>query len=637
MCGICGFVGIADDGALLRAMTASITHRGPDSDGHFLEGDVGLGMRRLSIIDVAGGDQPIANEDGALVIVFNGEIYNYQPLRELLLARGHRLKTHSDTEVVLHLFEDEGPACLDRLNGMFAIAIWDRNRRRLFIARDRLGVKPLYYAHLGARFLFGSECKAIQRWRGFQPTLDPAAVDDYLALRYVPGPGGMFKEMRKLPAGHWMTVEQGTVHVERWWRPECYPGPWPNTDEEYLEGWAEHFERSVRMRLISEVPLGAYLSGGVDSQTITAVMARQGANPVRTFTVGFDFQHDELAEAAATAKLLGCDHTEVTCRASDIALLPKIVWHMDEPLGDPIVIPMFQLAREAKRKVTVILAGEGADETLGGYLFHRALLDGHRLARVVPRALRRGLLAPLVRAVPAGLLDLAFDYPAALGQRGKLKVADFLGLLDPAQLPEAWRHLISLFDPRDTAALYAPGFRAGVAASRVTGAAPVLDGTPWLNRIIDLQFDHWLPDDILTKQDKLSMASGVEVRVPYLDYQLVEFALRLPPRLKIRGRTNKWVLRRFAERHLPAPAAQRKKVPFYVPFEKFISDPSFQEMTADCLSERTVRERGLFRPEAVAKLRQQTHAGEFIFAKQVFSLVTLELWFRMAVDRGGQE
>lgn len=640
MCGICGYVGIADDGRLLADMTDSILHRGPDEHGGFREADAGLGMTRLCIIDIKGGQQPIFNEDESLAIVFNGEIYNFQPLREMLLARGHTLRTHADTEVILHLYEDEGPACLNRLNGMFAIAIWDRTRKRLFLGRDRLGVKPLYYVEVGGRLLFGSEIKAIQRYHGFQPTVNPAGIDDYLALRYSPGPGGMFNETRKLPAGHYAIFEGGRLNVVRWWEPECYAGPWPHTDEEYLDAFAEHFERSVRMRLISEVPLGAYLSGGVDSQTITAVMARQLDSPVRTFTVGFDFQHDEVTEAAATAKALGAHHTEVACRASDIALLPEIVYHLDEPLGDPIVIPMFQLARAAKREVTVILAGEGADETLGGYLFHRALLLGRRLASVTPRTIRSGLLAPLVRALPTGLLDVAFDYPAALGRRGRQKVADFIDLLDESQLEAAWRHLISLFDRRDTAELYADGFRAALGGAPRLRYAPgrgmsALDA-PLLNRIIDLQFAHWLPDDILTKQDKVSMASGIEVRVPFLDYELVEFALRLPPRLKIRGRANKVILRRFAARYLPPPAAGRRKVPFYVPFEKFIGEASFQEMMADCLSDRQVRARGLFRPEAVAKLRDRTHAGEFIFAKQVFSLVALELWFRMAVDRRGR-
>jgi asparagine synthase (glutamine-hydrolysing) len=638
MCGICGFVGIPDDGSLLAAMTACLVHRGPDSDGYFREGDAGLGMRRLKIIDLAGGDQPIANEDGSLLIVYNGEIYNYRELREGLLQRGHQLRTHSDTEVILHLFEEEGPACLHRLNGMFAIAIWNRDRRSLFLARDRLGIKPLYYVELGHRLLFASEVKALQRFDGFLPAVNPAAIDAYLSLRYVPGPGGMLSELRKLPAGHFLVAEAGTTRLESWWQPECYAGPFPGSDAEYLDGFAAQLERSVRMRLISEVPLGAYLSGGVDSQTITALMARELSEPVRTFTVGFDFRHDEPNEAAEAARLLGAVHTEVRCRAGDVALLPEIIYHLDEPLGDPIVIPMYQLAREAKRAVTVILAGEGADELLGGYLFHRALLTAEGLASVIPHGMRRYLLAPAVRALPARLLSLAFDYPATLGSRGKQKVADFLELLDPTELEPTWRHLISLFDRRDTTELYTADFQAALAASRppIPPVKQFPDGTPYLNRILDLQFAHWLPDDILAKQDKLSMASGVEVRVPFLDHQLVEYALRLPPRLKIARRDNKIILRRAAARYLSPRAARRRKIPFYVPFERFMADPAFQEMLADCLSERAVRERGLFRPQAVAQLRARTHAGEFIFAKQLFSLVALELWFRMAVDRHGR-
>ncbi len=637
MCGICGYLGVHQEG-LLAEMTATLVHRGPDDCGAYEADGIGLGMRRLSIIDVAGSRQPIENENGSLVIVFNGEIYNYRELREELLSRGHRFRTQGDTEVVLHLYEDMGPRCLERLNGMWGLAIWDKQRRRLFLARDRLGIKPMYYAQLGERFLFGSEFKAILRYRGWQPTLDPAGVDAYLALRFVPGPGGMLRELRKLPAAHYLTVEDGRVVLERYWEPELYSGPFPASDEEYLEGFAEQFERSVRMRLVSEVPLGAYLSGGIDSSTIVAVMAQQLADPVRTFTVGFDYQHDELAAAAETARRLGCRHTEIACRAEDVDLLPRIAWHLDEPLGDPIVIPMFQLAREAKRQVTVILAGEGADETLGGYLFHRALVRGEQLARFMPALIRRGLLEPAVALTPAGVLNLAFDYPAALGQRGKRKVMDFLRLLDPPQLAEAYHHLISLFDPRDTAGLYQDEFRARLNGHTLENPSPraLTARAPILNRVIDLQFRDWLPEDILTKQDKMSMASGIEARVPFLDHRLVEYVLRVPPRLKLRGGATKYLLRAYARRLLPTEAVERRKMPFYVPLEHFLGHPRFRDIMEDTLSDRVVRERGLFRPEAVARLRNALAQGEFLVAKQVFSLVMLELWFRTALDRRGQ-
>ena len=636
MCGICGYAGISEDG-LLEAMTDALIHRGPDSAGYFKHDDVGLGHRRLSIIDVAGGHQPLENEDGSLVLICNGEIYNYQPLREELLSRGHRFRTKSDCEVILHLYEDLGPECLTRLNGMFAFALYDASQRQLFLARDRLGIKPLYYVELPGRFLFASEFKAILRYRGFDPTVNPHAICDYLALRYVPGPDGMFQELRKLPAGHYAIVQNGQAAIRCYWRPELYSGPFERREDEYLEEFAERFERSIRLQMISEVPLGAYLSGGLDSSAIVAAMSRLVSKPVRTFTVGFDYEHDELAAAAETARLLGCDHTEIACRPSDVTLLPQVIYHLDEPIGDPIVIPMYLLAREAKKHVTVVLTGEGADETLGGYLFHKALLMSHRLDRLLPHWVRRLVLSPALAITPSTIINLAFRYPAKLGRRGKLKVLDFLNLIGPHQLPAAYRHLISLFDERDTRGLFTDEFRNHFVGNRQPDGEPEspVDQTPILNRILDLQFSHWLPDDILTKQDKLSMAHAVEGRVPYLDHELVEYALRLPPDLKIRGSKSKYILRRYADRILPKRVTARRKMPFYAPIERSYADPAFQELLHDTLSERALRERGIFRPDAVSRLRGAMRRGEFIVVKQIFSLIALELWFRMAVDRRG--
>jgi asparagine synthase (glutamine-hydrolysing) len=636
MCGICGFTGFRDD-ALLAQMNGALCHRGPDSAGDLITDQASLGHRRLSIIDVAGGRQPIENEDGTLSVILNGEIYNYRELREQLLARGHTLRTQSDTETILHLYEDYGPDCVNKLIGMFCIALWDAKRQQLFLARDRVGIKPLYYLEHNGRFLFASELKALLHYPGITPTLDPAAVHRYLALRYVPGPGTMFREIRKFPAGFHAVVKQGRATFTRYWEPRLYDGAFDRSEESYLEEFAERFERSIRRRLIAEVPLGAYLSGGLDSSVIVAAMSRLTNQPVRTFTVGFDFEHDETRDAAATARQLGCQHTEIACGVDDIALLPRIVWHLDEPIGDAIVIPMFLLSREAKKQVTVVLTGEGADETLGGYLFHRALLSGHRLARAVPQFLRRSLLIPAVRATPTSALNLAFDYPASLGERGKLKVLDFLSLLEPEDLPDAYLHLISLFDGRDTGQLYSGEFRRSLDGGAVSVGTLGGDNrrAPFLNRALHLQFDHWLPDDILMKQDKMTMASAIEGRVPFLDHELVEFSLTLPPWMKIRRKRPKYILRKYAARLLPAATTSRGKKPFYAPVEKYLEHPLFREIVDDALSPESVRRRGLFRPEAVSALREATTAGEFVHVKQVFSLVLLELWFRMAVDRRG--
>jgi asparagine synthase (glutamine-hydrolysing) len=311
------------------------------------------------------------------------------------------------------------------------------------------------------------------------------------------------------------------------------------------------------------------------------------------------------------------------------------VYHLDEPVGDPIVIPMYQLAHAAKKQVTVILAGEGADETLGGYLFHKALLHGHQLSRVVPRSMRKAVLSPLLAMTPPAVLNLAFDYPASLGPRGKLKVLDFVDLLEPEQLCRAYRHLISLFDDRDTASLYSDGFRDSLDRSAHTDSVCSIatSQAPFLNRVLHLQFAHWLPEDILTKQDKMSMAHGIEVRVPFLDHELVEYVLRVPPSLKIHAGQTKYLLRQYAKRLLPASVVSRKKMPFYVPIEQRFSMPVFQDLMEDTLSDRAVRLRGIFKPEAVAALRQRTRGGDFVYVKQVFSLIVLELWFRMAIDR----
>lgn len=639
MCGICGFVGVEEEG-LLERMTAALAHRGPDGEGHMRDGSAALGHTRLSIIDVAGGAQPIDNEDGALTLVCNGEIYNHRELRAELEAKGHRFRTHSDNEVLLHLYEEHGADCARFLNGMFAAAIWDRPRQRLFLVRDRFGIKPLYYAETpGGGFLFASELKALLRCRAVDVDVDPAAVREYLSLRYVPGPGTLLRGVRKFPTGHTGFVgRDGRLALTRYWKPPLGRAPLTGSEDEILEGFAEHFERSISRRLMAEVPLGAYLSGGVDSSTVVAAMARGVSTPISTYSVGFEVDTDELDDAAATAAQLGCNHHPIICRISDLELMPEIVYHLDEPVGDPIVLPMYRLAQEARKTLTVVLAGEGADEALGGYLFHRALLKANRMARLMPRWALRGIAAPALSLVPSSVLDRAFDYPAKLGRRGKQKVVDFARLFHASTLPEAYRHLISLYDERDLhdfltddfAAQLRPRERNEYERDAVSSDAPALD------RIIHLGFAHWLPDVILTKQDKLAMANGLEARVPFLDHELVEYALRVPPELKIRGDVTKYLLRRYAERLLPPQVTGRKKMPFYAPLERFVAEPAFGAFVDEALSPETVRRRGYFRPEAVARLVAKVRGGEFMYVKQVFSLISLELWFRAYVDRRGE-
>jgi len=634
MCGICGFVGI-EDPELLHRMTASIHHRGPDDTGHFLEGDVGLGHKRLSIIDLGGGHQPMQTPDGRLVIAYNGEIYNFRELRSELAAEGVEFRTASDTEVLLRWFEHRGPEGLERLNGMFAFAVWDRARRELFLARDRVGIKPLSYVDSPAGFLFASETKALLCSDAWKRTLNVHAVDGYLALRYVPGDVGMFREVRRLPPGSWLRWRDGRVEQRAWWRPPVHAVPRRASEAELLDELDERLTASVRRRLVSDVPVGAYLSGGLDSSVLVALMSRLVSEPVKTFSVGFDYEHDELSQAADTARLLGTDHCEVECRADDVMLLPEIVHHADEPLGDAIAIPMYKLAREAKKRVTVILTGEGADEIFGGYLFHKVMWAAELYRAAVPGPLRRGAVEPVAARVPAGLLNVAFRYPAYLGDRGKLKAIDYLRILGSGDLDRGYRHLISLFDARDTASLYTPDFEARLREEPPLWRPPAEAGGSRFDEMLRLQFGHWLPDNMLLRNDKMSMAHAVEGRVPYLDHELIDFAFSLPRRMRLRRMVGKHLLRRLGERLLPAATARRRKMPFYVPIENYFQQQRFVEMMDDLLGEEAVRRRGLFRPEAVASLRGSMHRREFLRVKQVFSLMVLELWFRSFVDGRG--
>jgi asparagine synthase (glutamine-hydrolysing) len=637
MCGIAGFIGFrqgADQAKeTLAKMVSTIAHRGPDDDGFFVDGTAALGMRRLSIIDLEGGKQPIFSPDGKRAIVFNGEIYNYRELRAELVERGHTFTTRSDTEVILRLYEERGPRCLDALQGMFTIAIYEIPERRLFLARDRLGVKPLYVWQKDDKLAFGSEIKSLLRCPEIGRKIDPEALDLYLSYRYVPGPRTMFRGITKFPAAHYAIYEKGALRFERYWMPPVYTGTYSRDDREYQARFDELFEASVRKRMVSDVPVGAFLSGGVDSSAIVAAMSRTSSEPVRTFSVGFEWEGDELKDARRVAEHLGCKHEEVTCRTSDMELLPRIVWHLDEPIGDAICVPMYLLSKSASRQVKVILSGEGADEVLAGYFPHRVLHWSSFYDRMVPRVLQRNLVRPAVSAVPSRLLGLAFDYPAELGERGKRKLLDYLAQVERGGLYSRWESLLSLFGPEDKSSLYTPEFRRGLAPRHKFPDHPYGKSGSALENILSLQYLHWLQDDILNKQDKMTMANGVEGREPFMDHLLVEFLATVPPRLKLGARSNKILLRNYLRKVLPEEVSRRPKKAFYVPTDKYLGSPQMREMIEVCLSEETVKKRGCFRPEAVRQLRERARRGEFIDDKQVFSLLMLELWNRMFIDR----
>ena len=625
MCGIAGYVNLTQPG-LIERMCAVMAHRGPDDEGIYQHRNVTLGHRRLAIIDLSrSGHQPMPNEDNTLWITYNGEIYNYLELREQLQRKGHIFRSKSDTEVIIHAYEEWGVECLQRFNGMFAFAIYDQKTRELFIARDRIGIKPLYYWQNGTKLIFASEMKAILEADVVQRNPNLHAISEYLALRYVPGPESLIEGIYKLPAGHYAIFKNGgQFDLTCYWKPEIYTGPYRD-DEFYFETFADLLEKAVQRRLMSDVPFGAYLSGGLDSSVIVALMSQMLDQPVKTFSVGFDSPKDELSDALFTAQYLTCEHNEIICQPSDIGRLPEIVWHLDEPIGDAIVVPMYLLSMKARKQVTMVLTGEGADETLAGYLFHKVLVFTDVYHRWTPKLLQK-LFLKVLEIMPANLLNSVFSYPGDIGEKGKTKVFNYLNDWNSCSLERRYRMLISLIDNAEQRELMFPSpYEADKLISEGSG--------PFLERVLNLQYGNWLPDDILMKQDKMSMANSLEGRVPFLDHELVEFLLSMPSHLKLKGLTEKYILREFSRSILPKRVTDREKKPFYIPLERYTQTQNFKRLLNETLTQDKVRQRGLFRWAHVEHLIERLNDYDFLYAKQVMALMILELWFQIFIDR----
>ena len=637
MCGICGYIGRADRD-LIDRMTDVMAHRGPDDRGTHFEEGVGLGQRRLSIIDTSPrGNQPMCNEDGTLWLVYNGEIYNHRMLREELVRLGHAFRSGADTEVVLHAYEEFGDACLERFNGMFSFALWDRTSGRLLLGRDRLGIKPLYYMPFGGGFYFASEIKSLLLVPGFRPEVNPIALDRYLTFRYVTHTDqSMVAGIRRLPPAHILVHEAGKVSSRRYWSIPSLPleeGDEPDPRES-AERYRELLEDSVRLRLASDVPLGVYLSGGLDSSAVLGMMAHLGRTRIKTFSIGFGSEIDELGWAGKVADHFGTDHHETLVRSEDLDLLEKIVWHLDEPVGDAIIIPMFLLAGLARESVRVVLTGEGADETLGGYVHHLALHYGERLKKAIPQplagAFRKGL-----GAVPEAVLDRLFPYPSSLGREGKERLLDYM--FKPGDLFTGYLSLASLFSNEEKGALYSPellGSLGSLESDRPPLAREMeLQQDLPLNRVIRHDLRTWLPDQILFKLDKITMAHSIEGRVPFLDHRMVELTAALGAHHKIRRMETKTLLRRACRGLVPDEVIRRKKEAFFIPVETCFRH-SFFDFIEEVLSKESIGKRGYFRYNAVRRLidRYRANPRELVYSKQVMALVILELWHRVFID-----
>jgi asparagine synthase (glutamine-hydrolysing) len=630
MCGIAGLIGLDAARETLAEMLALMRHRGPDGEGLWrdAEADLWLGHKRLAIIDLSTGDQPMESADGRFVITFNGEIYNYRELRPELERRGWPFRTASDTEVLLAGLAVEGPSFLEKTVGMFAFALWDRKERRLMLARDRVGVKPLYYAepkHGG--LAFASEVKSLLALGGVPREIDPGALDAYLALRYVPAPRTMIKGIRKFPPGHYALFQDGRLSFTRYWSVSFDSGSKPIDEQEAKEELIALLKDSVRLRLRSDVPFGAFLSGGLDSALIVGLMAQIAPEPVRTYSIGFEGVDDERPRARQIAKAAGAKHTEFVLAPKDLARLPEVAWYLDEPFPDPIVLAMSLLAERARGDVKVILTGEGSDEIFAGYVHHPHL---HLLSRAAPF-----VPAPLFRAgafaashVPVALVDRLFDYPTPPRERGRARLA---GLLRAAK-DEPLRYLayVSLFTEEERRRLLSSRLRGAIespwsVASTVAARFETLGNRLPIDRIWTLEYDTWLPDNILFKQDKTLMSHGIEGREPYCDHRLVEFAAKLPLSCRLSRGRNKVLLRAAAADIFPdLPPAEGKKA-FVVPLDGAYGRV-VREMAGDVLRGSRFRGLGLFDNRAVESLLAEFPNPSFLVGRQIMALVMFALW-----------
>jgi asparagine synthase (glutamine-hydrolysing) len=619
---VCGIVGIRDPGlpaeegaARLRRMAQVLRHRGPDGDGFLSDGDVHLGMRRLAVIDLVTGDQPMFSEDRSIAAVFNGEIYNYRDLRAELEGLGYRFASQSDTEVIVHGFAAWSDDVFARLNGMFAIAVLDRRNRRLVLARDHAGIKPLYYAWDGRRLVFASEIKAILASGMLAPRLDLAALGEFLAWEYVPCPGTLLDGVRKLPPASCWSLDLATGRSRHWqfWRlPE--PEKTACSDAEWVDRLDATLAAAVRRQMVSDVPLGAFLSGGVDSSLVLAAMGR-----AKAFSIGFeDASYSELPYARRVAEHFGCEHVIETVRDEALELFPALVEMLDDPIADTSIIPTFQLARLARRHVTVALSGDGGDELFGGYETYQAWLLEDRYRRL-PVPVRAGIVEPLVRrlrprAAKKGWVNRAIRFVEGLGRPGAAGHARWRMYLDMAEARQ-------LFTEDAAHAVTAPLERHladALAGARLPGA---------LDLALRADYGSFLADDILVKLDRSSMAASLEARVPYLDKEVVELAFRMPASLKIRGGIGKWVLKQAAARHLPLDIVNRRKEGFSAPIKQWLAGRG-QPLMEELLGESQLAAAGIFRPERVRTLRQEHLEGRRNHAHVLWSLMVFHAWQR---------
>jgi asparagine synthase (glutamine-hydrolysing) len=592
---VCGIAGILSstgsvEPRLVERMCRTMEHRGPDSQGLFVDQGVGLGVQRLAIIDLESGDQPIYNEDGSVVVILNGEIYNFRELREELIRAGHSFSTQADTEVIVHLYEELGDACVDRLRGMFAFALWDRAARRLLLARDRVGKKPLFYSHRGGRLWFASTPRALLASGEIPRDVDYQSIDAFLHYQVVPCPWSGFAAIRKLPPAHTLTWCEGALSIDRYWKLSYRDRYADAAEEDVCELIREALLEATRLRLRSDVPVGAMLSGGIDSSSVVAAMARQSAHPVKTFSIGFDVgEFDETASAREVARMYGTEHHEAVLDSEAAEVLPRLVWHYGEPYADSSALATFALAELAREKVTVVLNGDGGDENFAGYgrYLRFASIDGEG-AGTAPWEEYAGRRASAYFDETARAELLEPELLRSLGARSWLSVTEM--------------------------------------PYRASDAGPVLE------RLLDVDVQTYLPDDLLVKMDVATMAHSLEARSPLLDPAMMELAASLPASMKVNGGTTKRIFKQAVREWLPASILERQKMGFRIPFGDWLRG-SLRKLPGEILLDPGTLGRGVFREQRLREIVAEHLDGTRDHAYRIWTLLQLELWFRTYIDR----
>lgn len=623
MCGICGLIHQKKEHPVefadVQKMCDAMKHRGPDDEGQYVFENVGLGMRRLSIIDLSTGRQPIFNEDRSMVIIFNGEIYNHQSIRRELQSKGHIFTTKTDTEAIIHAYEEWGVDCLHKLNGMFGFAIWDSRKHRLFIARDRIGVKPLYYYRDAQQFVFASELKAIVRLTSVPKEIEPKALDTFLTFEYIPSPLSIFKNIYKLPAGHWLLYHEGEMTIRQYWHLAYQRS---TADARALEHQLEELlEDAVKIRLMSDVPLGAFLSGGLDSSSVVAMMSRHSSEPVKSFSIGFDeSSYNELPYARAVAEKYHTEHFEEIIRPDATSLTEKILWMLDEPFGDFSVFPTFLVSEMARKNVTVVLSGDGGDELLAGYDSYLA----QRLAvkyNALPSFLRKTTIEPIINALPPtekkkGLINRAKRF------------------IEGARLPAHLQHVrwMIFLQQAEKELLYSKDFRNGLNGYDAFGFIEEYFAQVTSNDPLDQQeyvdIKTYLVDDILVKVDRMSMANSLEARVPFLDYRFVEFAATIPSDFRLRGKRTKYILKSALRDELPLKIIERGKEGFSIPIKNWLK-AELKPMMMSVLSEQNIKDKGFFDPLFVSRLVDEHIQGQENHSHRLWALIVFHMWYEL--------